>query len=102
MNAGDAGIASSGNINIAAERLIGTNNIQFGGTSAGVPPDVSNLSASLSGVAAAATSATASAAASQTERRIIHQKYVECDRSRQAQPENELRHAARPNIVCPC
>lgn len=37
VDAGDAGIASSGNINIAAVQVIGADNIQFGGIAVGVP-----------------------------------------------------------------
>ncbi|MBS0379233.1 MAG: filamentous hemagglutinin family protein [Proteobacteria bacterium] len=58
VNAGDAGIGSSGNINIAAQKVIGASNINFGGTATGVPPEVSGLGASLSGASAVASSAT--------------------------------------------
>jgi len=64
VNAGDAGIGASGNINIAAAKVIGIDNINFGGTATGVPADVSNLGAALSGVSAVASSATSSAEAS--------------------------------------
>jgi filamentous hemagglutinin len=64
VNAGDAGIGASGNINIAAAHVIGALNINFGGTASGVPSDLSGLAASLSGVSSVATSATASGAAS--------------------------------------
>ena len=37
INAGDAGIGSAGNIFLGALQVIGANNINFGGTSAGVP-----------------------------------------------------------------
>jgi filamentous hemagglutinin family protein len=58
VNAGDAGIGASGNINIAAAHVIGVDNINFGGTATGVPSDISGLGASLSGAAAAASSTT--------------------------------------------
>jgi hypothetical protein len=61
VNAGDAGIGSAGNLNIAAQRVVGLDNIQVGGTSTGVPPQVSGLGASLSGVTAAAGSSTTAA-----------------------------------------
>ena len=64
VDAGDAGIGASGNINIAAAHVIGIDNINFGGTAAGVPSDISNLSASLSGVSAVASSSTSSAESS--------------------------------------
>ncbi|MGA2399410.1 MAG: filamentous hemagglutinin family protein [Steroidobacteraceae bacterium] len=64
VNAGDAGIGASGNINIAAAHVIGALNINFGGTASGVPSDLSGLAASLSGVSSVATSATTSGAAS--------------------------------------
>jgi hypothetical protein len=40
VNAGDAGIGSAGNITIAALHVVGADNINFGGTSAGVPTTV--------------------------------------------------------------
>ena len=61
VDAGDAGIGAAGNINIAAQHVIGANNINFGGTAAGVPPEVSGLGASLSSATAAASSTTTSA-----------------------------------------
>jgi filamentous hemagglutinin family protein len=64
VNAGDAGIGASGNINIAAAHVIGALNINFGGTASGVPSDLSGLAASLSGVSSVASSATTSGAAS--------------------------------------
>ena len=62
VNAGDAGIGSSGNLNIAAQRVVGLDNIQVGGASSGVPPETGGLGASLSGVTASAGSSTTSAA----------------------------------------
>lgn len=61
VNAGDAGIGSSGNLNIAAQRVVGLDNIQVGGTSSGVPPETGGLGASLSGVTASASSSTTAA-----------------------------------------
>jgi hypothetical protein len=58
VNAGDAGIGAAGNINIAAAHVIGVDNINFGGTATGVPSDVSNLGASLSGASNAAAGTT--------------------------------------------
>jgi filamentous hemagglutinin family protein len=58
VNAGDAGIGSAGNLNIAAQTVIGLDNIQVGGASTGVPAETSGLGASLSGVAATGSSAT--------------------------------------------
>ena len=57
VNAGDAGIGAAGNINIAAREVVGLDNIQFGGTSTGVPSQVSNIGASLSGASSAAAGA---------------------------------------------
>jgi hypothetical protein len=62
VNAGDAGIGASGNINIAAAHVIGALNINFGGSASGVPSDLSGLAASLSGVSSVASSATTSGA----------------------------------------
>jgi filamentous hemagglutinin len=67
VNAGDAGIGASGNINIAAAHVIGVDNINFGGTATGVPSDLSNLGAALSGASAAATGATNSSTSSVSE-----------------------------------
>jgi filamentous hemagglutinin len=67
VNAGDAGIGSAGNINIAAQHVIGVDNINFGGTAAGVPSDLSGLGASLSGVSAVAAGTTSSATSSVEE-----------------------------------
>jgi hypothetical protein len=62
VNAGDAGIGSSGNLNIAAQRVVGLDNIQVDGTSSGVPAETSGLGASLSGVTSTAGNATTNAA----------------------------------------
>jgi filamentous hemagglutinin len=64
VNAGDAGICAAGNINIASRAVIGLDNISFGGTATGVPAEVSNLGASLSGASSAGSGATTSATAS--------------------------------------
>jgi len=64
VNAGDAGIGSAGNLNIAAREFVGADNVNFGGTATGVPPAVGNLSASLSGASSAASSTSANASAS--------------------------------------
>jgi filamentous hemagglutinin len=51
VNAGDAGIRAGGNLTIAAERVVGADNIQVGGVSTGVPvADTSSLGASLGGL----------------------------------------------------
>lgn len=55
VNAGDAGIGAAGNLNIAAQRVIGLDNIQVGGVSTGVPAEAGGLGASLSGVSNAAS-----------------------------------------------
>jgi filamentous hemagglutinin family protein len=64
IDAGDAGIGAAGNINLASRAVVGLDNIQFGGTSAGVPAEVSNLGASLSGASSAGSSAANSATSS--------------------------------------
>jgi len=60
VNAGDAGIGAAGNLNIAAPQVVGLDNIQVGGISAGVPTD-SGAAAGLTGVSSL-SSAVASAA----------------------------------------
>jgi hypothetical protein len=64
VNAGDAGIGAAGNINIAAQSVIGVTNINFGGTATGVPAVVSNVSASLSGASNASSGASNAATSS--------------------------------------
>lgn len=49
VNAGDAGIGSAGNVNIAALRVVGADNIQVGGAATGVPSETSGLSSGLAG-----------------------------------------------------
>jgi filamentous hemagglutinin family protein len=66
VNAGDAGIGSAGNINIAAQTVIGANNINFGGTATGVPAATSNVAAGLTGVSNTANSASNAAVESAT------------------------------------
>jgi len=72
VDAGDAGIATSGNLNIAAIQVIGADNIQFGGVAVGVPgASTGSISTgSLSGVSNVASSASKvaeSSAQQQTE-----------------------------------
>jgi filamentous hemagglutinin family protein len=57
VNAGDAGIGSAGNINIAAQTVLGASNINFGGTASGVPAATSNVAAGLTGVSNTSNSA---------------------------------------------
>lgn len=58
VNAGDAGIRSAGNLNIAALRVIGADNIQVAGVSTGVPVvDTGGFASGLSSASGAATSA---------------------------------------------
>jgi len=64
VDAGDAGIGSAGNLNIAAQHVVGLDNIQVGGSSTGVPAETSSLGAALSGVRIC--SGIASSAASDT------------------------------------
>jgi filamentous hemagglutinin len=54
VDAGDAGIRASGNLNIAAVRVLNAGNIQVGGKSSGVP---TTSSAGLGGLAAASAAA---------------------------------------------
>lgn len=57
VNAGDAGIRSSGNLLVAAQRVIGADNISVGGTSSGVPA-VSSAGISFNAPASADSSST--------------------------------------------
>jgi len=60
IDAGDAGISSEGNILLAATKILGADNIHFGGVAVGVPTNTS-IASSLTGVSDAASSSTASA-----------------------------------------
>jgi hypothetical protein len=68
VNAGDAGIGAAGNLNIAAQHVLGLDNIQAGGAATGVPSQVGNLGATLSAAsgAASSTSNASTSAASNT------------------------------------
>lgn len=61
VNAGDAGIRAAGDLNIAALRVVGAENIQFGGVATGVPTANSGgLGTGLNGLAAVADNGVAS------------------------------------------
>ncbi|MCW5623888.1 MAG: filamentous hemagglutinin family protein [Burkholderiales bacterium] len=60
VNAGDAGIRVAGNLNIAALRVVGTENIQVGGVSVGVPAAATSSLGGLAGVSNVANEATKS------------------------------------------
>jgi filamentous hemagglutinin family protein len=64
VDSGDAGIVAGGNLNIAAQQVIGVGNIQASGSVTGVPAETSGLGASLAGVSAVASSSTSAATAS--------------------------------------
>jgi filamentous hemagglutinin len=83
VNAGDAGIGASGNINIAAEHVLGLDNIQFGGQATGVPAQVSDIGVALSGAANVASGATNSSVANASQ-----------DEARQAEASAPLAQAA--------
>jgi len=63
VNASDAGIGSAGNLNIAAQTVLGANNINVGGTATGVPSPTNSLAAGLTGVSNSATNASKDAIA---------------------------------------
>jgi filamentous hemagglutinin len=68
VNAGDAGIRVSGNLNIAAAQVLNAGNIQVGGKSSGVPtvaaPNIAGLAAAASSAGGASNVADQAAAAS--------------------------------------
>ena len=64
VDAGDAGIRATGNLNIAATIVLNAGNISVGGTSAGTPAAPSVAAPSLGGLAAASSSAAAASTAS--------------------------------------
>jgi filamentous hemagglutinin len=57
VNAGDAGIGSQGDVLIAAQQVIGADNIDVGGVSVGIPVST-GVSASVASAGASAASAT--------------------------------------------
>jgi hypothetical protein len=63
VDAGDAGIRATGNLNIAAVTVLNSNNISVGGSSSGTPAVVAPTAVSGGGLAAASSAAGASAAA---------------------------------------
>ena len=67
VDAGDAGISVAGNANLAAQAVIGANNIQVGGKATGIPPETSGLGASLSAASAVASSSTVASNSAVTE-----------------------------------
>ncbi|HYR57936.1 MAG TPA: filamentous hemagglutinin family protein, partial [Chthoniobacteraceae bacterium] len=72
VDAGDAGIRATGNLNIAATRVLNADNIQVGGTSTGVPAAPVVAAPNLGGITAgssAAASATAAAGDQSAQRR---------------------------------
>ncbi len=58
VNAGDAGIRASGNINVAAQQVLNSGNITAGGKSSGVPTTTAPNVAGIAAAASAAGSAT--------------------------------------------
>jgi filamentous hemagglutinin len=67
VDAGDAGIRATGNLNIAATIVLNAANISVGGTSAGTPAAASVAAPSLGGLASAASSAGAATTAAATQ-----------------------------------
>jgi filamentous hemagglutinin family protein len=66
VDAGDAGIQSTGNLNIAAVSVINADNISTGGTSAGVPSSAPAAAAPISVSPSASSSTAASSSAAQS------------------------------------
>jgi hypothetical protein len=64
IDAGDAGIRSSGNLNLAATKILNADNIAVGGLSVGVPPLATSSAPAAAPVAAAPPTAAPSSAAS--------------------------------------
>lgn len=67
VDAGDAGIRATGNLNIAATIVLNAANISVGGTSAGTPAAPSVAAPSLGGLASAASSAGAASTATASQ-----------------------------------
>jgi len=92
VNAGDAGIRAGGNLTIAADRVVGADNIQVGGISTGVQvADSGGLSGSLAGVSVlpdATGEATKSVAGS-----------VRDDEGKQSQEAKQVLAAFKPTFI---
>jgi filamentous hemagglutinin len=67
VDAGDAGIRATGNLNIAATIVLNAANISVGGTSAGTPAAATVAAPSLGGLAAASSSAAAATSATNSQ-----------------------------------
>lgn len=67
VDAGDAGIRATGNLNIAATIVLNSANIAVGGTSAGTPAAPAVAAPSLGGLAAASSSAAAATSATNSQ-----------------------------------
>ena len=67
VDAGDAGIRATGNLNIAATIVLNSANISVGGTSAGTPAAPAVAAPSLGGLAAASSSAAAGTSAANNQ-----------------------------------
>ncbi len=67
VDAGDAGIRATGNLNIAATIVLNSANISVGGTSGGTPAAASVAAPSLGGLAAASSSAAAGTSAANNQ-----------------------------------
>ncbi|MFC5456731.1 filamentous haemagglutinin family protein [Prosthecobacter fluviatilis] len=67
VDAGDAGIRATGNLNIAATIVLNAANISVGGTSAGTPAAPAVAAPSLGGLAAASSSAAAATSATNSQ-----------------------------------
>ena len=63
VDASEAGIESQGNVTIAAERVLGVDNIKVGGIATGVPVDTGGLGASLASASSVGNAASDAASA---------------------------------------
>ncbi len=88
VNAGDAGIRAGGNLTIAAQQVVGADNIQVGGVTAGVP--ISNDGAA----AAAATGAGNIGADANSATASLSQNLAESVRAAE-----ELKNAFKPTFI---
>lgn len=85
VDAGDAGIRATGNLNIAANVVLNSSNISVGGTASGTPATAAVASPALGGLASAASAGAATTAA-----------------TKQTQPQSQTQQAAvdeKPSII---
>jgi filamentous hemagglutinin len=79
VDAGDAGIRASGNLNIAAAQVLNADNISVSGTSAGVPASAPPAAPNVAGLSSASSSSAATSNAAQDVTRQAESQQAEAE-----------------------